>query len=287
MNLKRALQLAHLAFAVLYFVFVTFGSWAKRGDPDKGAFSADGGSGFGIIAVVLGALLVMLAIMRIMGRTTVLPGLGVEQLTIALGTAATIIPIAFVVGWLAVFETGTGWAIAAAYFPASFIPQIGLLTLSATTPGTSEDLPASNRRLYSIIAMLGGLGVALFPFLEYLGDGTLSLSAFDGASSNEFGVSGPRLGYILLIVGAVVFVAAAMRLRPQGLAEPGPNLLHSHALFGLGLVAFLVPLATLISIVRVEARLDTGIGVWLSLLAGLVLLGVAVVENRQRNANAA
>ena len=97
MNLKRALQLAHLAFATIYLIFVLFGSWAKRSDPDKGVFSSDGGTGFGIIAVVLGVLLVGLAIMRIMGRSHVLPGLGVEQLTIVLGLAATLNLIAFVV----------------------------------------------------------------------------------------------------------------------------------------------------------------------------------------------
>ncbi len=289
MNLKRFLELAHLVLAAMYLLFVAFGSWAKRGDPDEGAFSADGGTGFGIIAVLLGIALVVLAVMRIMGRTKVLPGFGVEQLTVMLGLAATVNLLAFVVGWLAVtpLSAGTGWAIPAAYFPASFIPQIGLLTLSTTKPRAATPLSSSSRRTFSLIALLGGLGVALFPFLTYIGSNNLSVSAYDGASSNDFGVSGPRLGYILLIVGAVVFVAAAMRLRPQGLTEAGPNLLHSHALFGAGLVAFLVPLATLISIVSNDLEITVGVGVWLSLLAGIVLLGLAFVENRQRNANAA
>ena len=80
----------------------------------------------------------------------------------------------------------------------------------------------------------------------------------------------------------MVFVAAIMRLRPQGLTEPGPNLLLSHALFGMGTVAFILPLSTLITVFQTDG-LDPGIGLWLGLIAGLVLLALAVAENRQRN----
>lgn len=285
MNLKRALAVAHLAFASLYLVFVLFGSWAKRGNPDEGVFSSDGGTGFGIVAIVLGVALVALAVMRLMGRNRVLPGFGVEQLTIGLGLAAVANLLAYTVGWLAVFPTGTGWAIPAAYFPASFIPQVGLLTLSAEEPETGiKPLDTAKMRLFSGVALLAAAGVALFPFLTWISSGNISLSGYDGRAGNP--TSGPRLAYILLIVGAAVALAALMRLRPKGLAEPGPNLLHSQMLFGAGLVAFLLPLATLISILQqdLSPSLDVGIGVWLGLLAGLVLMGVAVAETRLRGA---
>lgn len=282
MNLKRALEIAHLFFAVLYLIFVLFGKWAK-GDPDQGAFASDGGAGFGIIAVVLGFALVGLAILRIMGRSQVLPGLGVEQLTVALGLAATLNLIGFIVGWLAIepFSAGTGWGVVAAYFPASFIPQVGLLTLSAAEPDAGvKPLSDGSRRTFSLVALLTGAGVALFPYLTWMSSGPVSLAGFDeGADDN---ISGPRLAYILLVIGAVVFVAALMRLRPQGLTEPGPNLLLSHALFGMGTVAFILPLSTLITVFQTEG-LDPGIGLWLGLIAGLVLLALAVAENRQRN----
>ena len=288
MTLKRILALVHLLLASLYFVFSAFGSWAKRGDPDKGAFSAEGGTGFGIIAVVLGVALISLAVMRLMGRSKVLPGLGVEQLTVILGLSATLNLIAYTVGWLATFETGTGWAIAASYFPASLIPQVGLLTLSASTPDSSvQPLAADRRRVFSVVALAAGVGIALFPFLTWLSDPSLSLSAMDGKTSNDFGVSGPRFGYILLLIGLLVAVSAALRLRPQGLAEPGANLLHSHAMIAAGTVAAAIPLATLISVFRVDLPLDPGIGAWLGLLAGLVLLGLGVVETRARNASGA
>ena len=147
-----------------YLYFVLFGKWAKRGDPDLGAFAAKGGAGFGIIAVVLGVVLVGLALMRIAGKTKVLPGLGVEQLTVILGLSAVINLIAYVVGWLAVFPTGTGWGIPAAYFPASMIPQIGLLTVAMAEPSQGiKPFDGANRRVFSLIALLAGVGVALFP----------------------------------------------------------------------------------------------------------------------------
>lgn len=287
MNLKRALDFAHLFFASLYLIFVLFGKWAK-GEPDNGVFSSDGGAGFGIIAVVLGVVLVLLALARIAGRSQILPGLGVEQLTVALGLAATLNLIGYIVGWLVVWENvpgrgeGTGWGVVAAYFPASFIPQVGLLTLSATEPDAGvKPLDQGTRRTLSLAAAVAAAGVVLFPYLTWLSAGSISLNGFDEGAGDK--VSGPRLAYILLVIGVVVFVAALMRMRPKGLAEPGPNLLLSHALFAVGMVAFVLPLSTLISVYQTDG-VDPGVGLWLGLLAGAVLLAVAVVENRQRGA---
>lgn len=283
MTLKRILAVVHLALAIAYLVFVTVGPWAKR-SADEGVFSADGGTGFGILAFVMGLVLLALAVMRLLDRSRVLPGLGVEQLTVIVGIAATLNLIAFIVGWLKTFEAGTGWGVVAAYFPASLIPQLGLLTLSATTPDAGvRPLAEGPRRVYSLAALAGGVAVFAFPFLTWLSDPSLSLSAMDGRSSNDFGVSGPRFGYILLLVGLVVIVAAAMRLRPQGLAEPGANLLHSHALTAAGTIALVIPLATLISVFRIDLPLDAGIGAWLALLAGVALLVIATLESRTRS----
>ena len=285
MNLKRALELAHLALATLYLVFIVVGPWAKRDGDEFGAFSSDGGAGFGIIAAVLGVGLVGLAVMRLMGRSRVLPGFGVEQLTIVLGLAAVANIFGWIVGWRATFPAGTGWALVAAYFPASLIPQIGALTLSATEPESDiEPLQPARSRVFSVAALLAAVGVVLFPALTYLSSGPISLSAYDGRSGNP--TSGPRLSFILLMVGAAVILAAAMRLRPQGLAEPGANMLHSQMLFAAGLVAFLLPLAILISIMQqdLSPSLDVGIGVWLGLLVGLLLLGLGFVETRLRRA---
>jgi len=276
----------HLFLALLYFWGAAFGKWAKRGDPDEGVLSSNGGTGFGLIAILLGVAFIVLAIMRLMGKTKVLPGLGVEQLTVILGVVAWMNILAFIVGWLATFEAGTGWGVVVAYFPASLIPQLGAITLSLAEPASGiEEVGDSKRHAHSLATLLGGLGVALFPFLAWVSSGNISLSALEGKTGDS--LSGPRLGYILLIFGVVVAVASLMRLRPNGLAEPGPNALLGHALLTAGLVAVAIPLATLISIFRHEANLNAGIGLWLGLLAGLVLVVVALVENRSRGAVAA
>ena len=273
----------HLFLAVLYLAFVVFGKWAKRGDPDEGVFSVDGGSGYGIVAVVLGIAILALALMRLGGRTRVLPGLGVEQLTVILGIAAWMNLVAFFVGWLATFPAGTGWGVVAAYFPASIIPQLGLLTLSAAEPDDNvQPIEAGSRRTFSLVAALAGAGVALFPFMAWLTAGDIALSAMDGSAGNPR--SGPRFGFILLIFGVAVLVGALMRLRSRGLAEPGPNALLGHVLIAAGLVAVLIPIATWISIVRFPADLGAGLGLWLGLLAGVAMVAVGMAENRARGA---
>ena len=285
MNLTRILAVVHLFLAVLYFTFVLFGKWAKRGDPDEGVFSADGGTGFGYVAVALGVILIALALMRLAGKHRVLPGLGVEQLTIVLGLAAVANLLGFVVGWLAVFPAGTGWAIPFAYFPASFIPQVGFLTLSATEPETGiRPISPGQRRVMSVIALLGGVAIAALPLLTWISSGSVSLTGYDGRAGNP--TSGPRLSYILLIVGVIIVIGAFMRLRPQGLAEAGANMLHSQCLFAGGLVAFLLPLATLIAVMQqdLSPTLEAGIGLWLGLAVGVVLLASSFWETRQRGA---
>jgi hypothetical protein len=283
MKALKILGVLHLVLAVAHLVFVLFAPWVKRNGVSYGIFDKDGAAGFGIIALILAVILVLLAIMRLLGRTKVLPGLGVEQLTVVCGTAATLNMISFVVGWKAVFPGSTGWAVPAAYFSGSLIPQIGLLTVSAAEPARGiAPLADARRRSLSLLVLVAGLGVFIFPFLSWLRGGGVSLSTFTSLNA-ENTISGPRFGYLLITLGAAVVVAAAMRLRPQGLAEPGPNMLLSHALFGVGVVCTLVPLATLLSVLRLKG-VNAGVGLWLALIAGLVLIAAAVTENKARQA---
>ena len=281
LSLMMILKLVHLLLAVLYVLFALFGKWTKRGDPDLGVFHAEGGTGFGIVAVVLAFALLALAFMRLAGRTRVLPGLGVEQLTVILGIAAWMNMIAFMVGWLATFPAGTGWGAVAAYFAASIIPQVGMLTLSAAEPDAQvQPIEAGKRRIFSIAAAATGAGLVLFPFLAWLTAGDISLSAMDESAGNPR--SGPRFGFILFIAGIIVCVGALMRLRSRGLAEPGPNALLGHALIAAGAVAIVIPISTWISIVRFPADLGAGIGLWLGLLTGVAMVAIGFTENRSR-----
>ena len=279
------LGLVHLLLAGLYLAFTISGPWAKHEDFEAGALASDGGTGYGWVALVLSISLVLLALLRLAGRNRLLPGIGVEQLTVMLGLAAWANSVAFFVGWLVTFPAGTGWAAVVAYFPASIIPQLGMLTLSGADPDPNvKPIAAGPRRAFSAMALVAGVGVGLFPFLAWLTDGgAISLSAFDGAAGNPR--SGPRFGYILLIVAIIVVVGAFMRLRPQGLAEMGNNALAGHALIAGGAVAITLPIATYISIAQFDGGgLSAGIGLWLGLLTGALMIVIGWVENRQRGA---
>ncbi len=307
-NARNPFVLAHLVFAGMYFVFVIAGDWAKRGKEGSfDAFHSLGGAGFGILGVAVGVALCLLALMRLAGYSKVFPGLGVEQLTLALGLFATVNIFAFVFGWLPVFPikkdpAGTGWALVAAYWPASFIPQLGILTVARTRPNKGiKPLSIVDRTAVSSLSLVAAAGVIAFPFMTWIkvtkDAATIKLSTYDGRDHcKELGDiceeilgkagSGPRLGYLLLIIGAVVGFAALMRLRPKGLAEPGPNMLLSHCLFGMGLTAFLIPLAMIITTAQ-DDRVEAGIGLWLSLASGALMIAVSIYENYRRGAKAA
>ena len=77
-----------------------------------------------------------------------------------------------------------------------------------------------------------------------------------------------------------------MRIRPKGLAEPGPNLLLSHCLFIAALTTFLIPIAMLITTLQNE-RMSAGIGLWLSLVSAAVLILLSLYENHLRGAKGA
>tara|TARA_B100000123_G_C25733504_1_gene430389 strand:+ start:137 stop:1021 length:885 start_codon:yes stop_codon:yes gene_type:complete len=291
MKVNRLLSLGHLLMASGYLIFVLVGPWAKRGDA-FGAFSSDGGTGFGIVGVILGVILVLLAIFRVMGRAEVLPGLGVEQLTLVIGVAAWLNLICFVVGWLPIFEygegrrrgvPGTGWGVVGGYFTVSQIPLLlSPLTLGIPSPSRGiKALDDKKRQLFSVVTVVCGAGLMLFPFLAWVTSGSVELSAFDGRSGNP--TSGPRFGYLLFAIGVALIIAGLMRLRAKGLAEPGPNLLLSHCLLGAAVLALTMPLGIIISCFQ-RSGLDIGVGTWLTFAACLVLIILGVEENRSRNA---
>lgn len=287
MKVVMILRSVHLLLAALYLIFVLVGPWTKQDGETFGFASGDGGTGFGIIALILAIALVALAVLRFTGRTRIVPGLGVEQLTVILGLAAWMNIIAFLVGWLKLYPAdGTGWGTVAAYFPASIIPQLGMLTLSAAEPDTEVSaIDDGRRRAFSIGAVVAGAGVALFPFLSWVSVDGISLTALEPGS--EEGPSAPRFGFILLIVGIVVAVAGLMRLRKQGLAEPGPNALLSHALIAAGAIAVLIPVAAFISAGQAPVDTGTGVGLWLGLLAGVAMVAIGIVETTARGARGA
>ncbi|MEC7714775.1 MAG: hypothetical protein VYC14_02370 [Actinomycetota bacterium] len=291
MNHNRLLAYAHLLTAGGYLVFTLVGPWAKRGD-SFGVFSSDGGTGFGIIGFIFAVILVFLAIFRLIGRSEIIRGLGVEQLTLVIGIAAWLNLICFVVGWLPIFEygqgrrrgvPGTGWGVVGAYFTVSQIPLLlSPLTLGIPSPSRGiKALEANKRQAFSVTTVICGIGLMIFPYLAWVASGSVELSAFDGRNGNP--TSGPRFGYLLFAIGVALVIAGLMRLRPKGLAEPGPNLLLSHCLLGAAVLALTMPLGIIISCLQ-RSGLDIGIGTWLTLATCLVLISLGIAENKSRNA---
>ena len=75
---------------------------------------------------------------------------------------------------------GTGWALVAAYWPASFIPQLGILTVARATKQGIKPLSVVDRTTVSLLALVAAVGVVVFPFTTWLKVGALKLSTFDG-----------------------------------------------------------------------------------------------------------
>ncbi len=291
MNHNRLLAYAHLLTAGGYLVFTLVGPWAKRGD-SFGVFSSEGGTGFGIIGFIFAVILVFLAICRLIGRSEIIRGLGVEQLTLIIGVAAWLNLICFIVGWLPIFEEGagrrkgvpgTGWGVVGAYFTVSQIPLLlSPLTLGIPSPSRGiKTLEAKKQQALSVTTIICGIGLIVFPYLAWVTSGPIELSAFDGRNGNP--TSGPRFGYLLLAIGVALVIAGLMRLRPKGLAEPGSNLLLSHCLLGVAVLALTMPLGIIISCLQ-RSGLDIGIGTWLTFATCLVLITLGVSENKSRNA---
>ena len=178
---------------------------------------------------------------------------------------------------------GTGWGVVGAYFTVSQIPLLlSPLTLGIPSPSKGiKSLSDSKRHAFSATTIICGVGLIAFPYLAWVTSGSIELSAFDGRNGNP--TSGPRFGYLLFAIGVTLVIAGLMRLRPKGLAEPGPNLLLSHCLLGAAVVALTMPLGIVISCLQ-RSGLDIGIGTWLTLASCLVLIGLVISENRTRNA---
>ncbi len=286
-NRSVALAVVQLTCALALVVLASAAAWTNHGARSRSALAADGGAGFGPIALVFSALLLALALLRLLGRTRVLPGLGVDQLTVICGATVLIVSFAFIVGWLRAVHRGTGWGVIVAIAIAWCIPHIALVSLSSQAPERSvRPLPSSRIAPLSLLTIVAGAGTALAPMMTWFRIGGHSISGYHGGwhlISKAPIHSGPRLTFILAVVGATTVAVGALRLRRRGLADPGPRLIVGHVLLLLGIVATVLPLATAISIARIDG-VDTGLGVGLAVAGGVLLVGVAVDELRSREA---
>ncbi|GIR36292.1 MAG: hypothetical protein CM15mP49_16770 [Actinomycetota bacterium] len=163
--------------------------------------------------------------------------------------------ICFVVGWLPIFEygqgrrrgvPGTGWGVVGAYLLSPQIPLLlSPLTLGIPSPSRGiKALEANKRQAFSVTTVICGIGLIIFPYLAWVASGSVELSAL----MEEMEILLPTKIWLPIVRnwGSSV-IAGLMRLRPKGLAEPGPNLLLSHCLLGAAVLALTMPLGIIIS----------------------------------------
>ena len=93
------------------------------------------------------------------------------------------------------------------------------------------------------------------------------------------------MGFLLLAFGAVMALVGFMRLRPQGLVEPGGRLSLPHLQTIVALSVLFPVIAWLITSAQRD-DMSAGIGSWIGLISGIALLGVSVFELTKREVTA-
>ena len=172
---------------------------------------------------------------------------------------------------------GAGWGAAGAGLVAYFLPQaviagFGLLGASSSTP-----INQSDKQKIGFVVLVSGALIAIAPLLQWF-------KTEEGAWTG-YEPGAPRMGFLLLAFGAVMGLVGFMRLRSKGLAEPGGRLSHPH----LQTIVSLSVISPLIGWLITAAQRDdmsVGVGVWIGLLAGMMLLGISVFELTKREVTA-
>ena len=285
MTANKILSAVRVGFAVLFLWLVLAGNWVNLKNESFGVFDSQGGAGFGIVAVVLGALMVLISLTLAAEKEfTIKPlAMGGNQILLAMGFASftTILSFLIIVHSGSFRELGqirgAGWGAAGAGLVAYFLPQaviagFGLLGASSSTPTNQSD-----KQKIGFVVLVSGALIAIAPLLQWF-------KTEEGAWTG-YEPGAPRMGFLLLAFGAVMGLVGFMRLRSKGLAEPGGRLSHPH----LQTIVSLSVISPLIGWLITAAQRDdmsVGVGVWIGLLAGMMLLGISVFELTKREVTA-
>ena len=285
MSANKILSTVRVGFAVLFLWMVRAGKWVKLKNERFGGFDSHGGAGFGIVAVVLGALMLLVSLTLAAEKEfTIKPlAMGGNQILLAMGFASftTILSFLIIVHSGSFRDLGqirgAGWGAAGSGLVAYFLPQavmagFGLLGASSSTPTNQSD-----KQKIGFVVLVSGALIAIAPLLQWF-------KTEEGAWTG-YEPGAPRMGFLLLAFGAVMGLVGFMRLRSKGLAEPGGRLSHPH----LQTIVSLSVISPLIGWLITAAQRDdmsVGVGVWIGLLAGMMLLGISVFELTKREVTA-
>lgn len=261
----RIASVVQIAGAVLLLVLLAL-EWVRGG---RTGLEGNGGGGFGILTLVTAIVVLYAAIQGFRGRRTATRLIGPNQAAIVLAASLFFSNLVFL--W--VFNTGGApkWI----YVGANAITYAGIIGLFSVRPEVPDALSDPTIRLLGAATVAAGLAVAAAPMLAYT---ELSSVTFTG-----YEPGGPRVGILLLLVAAItVFYGLHRVVRGEGMADAGPFVLWPHATMGLGVLATAPALAWLISGLWGN-DFDPGIGVYLSVLAGLALFAVGGYEAVRRS----
>ena len=93
------------------------------------------------------------------------------------------------------------------------------------------------------------------------------------------------MGFVLLALGGTMALVGFMRSRPKGLVEPGGRLSHPHLQTVVSMSVIFPLIGWLITGFQRD-DMSIGVGVWIGLIAGIVLLSVSVFELTKREVTA-
>ena len=285
MAAHKIVSVVRVVFAILFLWLVLAGNWVNLKNESFGVFDSQGGAGFGIVAAVLGVLMLLVSLTLAAEKEfTIKPiAMGGNQILLSMGFASLTTVLAFLIivhsgSFRALGEVrGAGWGAAGAGLVAYFLPQVviagfGFLGVSSSTP-----LDEADRQKIGFAVFVSGALIAAAPLFEWF-------KTEEGAWTG-YEPGAPRMGFLLLALGGTMALVGFMRLRPKGLVEPGGRLSHPH----LQTVVSMSVISSLIGWLITGFQRDdmsTGIGVWIGLIAGILLLGVSVFELTKREVTA-
>lgn len=285
MTPTNIISAVRVGFSILFLWIVLAGNWVNLKNESFGVFDSQGGAGFGIVAVVLGFLMLLVSLTLAAEKEFTIKRLamGGNQILLTLGFASFITVLSFLIivhsgSFRALGGVrGAGWGAAGAGLVAYFLPQavmagFGFLGVSSSTP-----LNESDRQKIGFAVFVSGVLIAVAPLFEWF-------KTEEGAWTG-YEPGAPRMGFVLLALGGTMALVGFMRSRPKGLVEPGGRLSHPHLQTVVSMSVIFPLIGWLITGFQRD-DMSTGVGVWIGLIAGIVLLSVSVFELTKREVTA-
>ena len=289
MSAKNVFSAVRVALPILFLWLILGANWTNLKKESFGIFHSQGGAGFGIVAFVLGLAMLIVALYLAAEKSFQIgcgktgKSIGGNQLLLVLSTSSFITILSFlIISHSGSFRAlgnvrGAGWGAAGAGLLAYFIPQILILGIQFSGASKSTPLKDLDRKKVGFGAFISSILIMLSPLFEWFSAGDETWNGYEPGA--------PRMGFIYLILGGVMALVGSMRLREKGLAEPGGSLSHPYFNFMASLVVLTSTIAWLITGFQRD-DMAVGIGPWLALLAGIMLLGVALFEFGKREVTA-